>query len=117
MGGELQRFREDERVRRESEVRELKNERDKIKDRLDDATMEMHHLRANAEALKNLLGEALHEIVGPTREASEFNRLQQMQELEHLQKCQEDRKKTIQELELEQEALVEKTSLMTLQMG
>lgn len=114
---ELQRVREDERVRRESEVRELKNERDIVKDRLDDAITELQHLKANAEALENLHAQAFQEIAGPTQATSEFKRLQQLRELEHLQKCQEDRKRTIQDLEREQEALVEKTSLMTAQVG
>jgi chromosome segregation ATPase len=114
---ELQRVREDERVRSESEVRELKADRDRIKDRLDDGTAELQRLRSQSDALRAVRVQAEGDF-GPS--ITELNQLkaensQRAEELKRLRECEEARKQTIAELEREQEALVEKMTLKAAQ--
>eukprot|EP00929_Paragymnodinium_shiwhaense_P085223 TRINITY_DN45655_c0_g1_i1.p1 TRINITY_DN45655_c0_g1~~TRINITY_DN45655_c0_g1_i1.p1 ORF type:complete len:681 (+),score=204.19 TRINITY_DN45655_c0_g1_i1:119-2161(+) len=110
---ELQRVREDERVRGESEVRELTRERDLARDRLADASAELQRLRAKAEAMRSLQPED----VGDTSslEPLRAQHAELVAELARLRQIEEVRKQSIQDLEREQEALVEKTSMLTLQ--
>lgn len=111
---ELQRAREDERVRSESEVREMRSDRDSIKDRLDDAAAELQRLGAEAEALQDLQAQArLREeeaFAAAPAPANDDDIEEQERELERLRGCAEDRRCTIREIEREQEALVEKTA-------
>jgi len=114
---ELQRVREDERVRSESEVRELKSNRDRIKDCLDDGTAELQRLRSQSDALRAVRVQAEGDF-GPS--ITELNHLkaensQRAEELKRLRECEEARKQTIAELEREQEALVEKMTLKAAQ--
>merc|ERR1719445_834420 len=51
---EQQRAWEDERVRGESEVRELRSERDLVQDRLNDVTAELQCLQERAAALRSV---------------------------------------------------------------
>jgi len=114
---ELQRVREDERVRSESEVRELKANRDTVKDRLDDGSAELQRLRSQSDALRAVRVQAEGDF-GPS--ITELNQLkaennQRAEELKRLRECEEARKQTIAELEREQEALVEKMTLKAAQ--
>lgn len=114
---ELQREREDERVRSESEVRELRSERDVIKDRLDDASSELQRLRSQAEALRAMQAQAEGETAPSAAELAAVRAENQQRELElqRLRGCEEERKQTILELEREQEELVEQISLRAAQ--
>jgi len=111
---ELQRAREDERVRSESEVREMRSDRDSIKDRLDDAAAELQRFGAEAEALQDLQAQVRlreEEASGAApAPANDDDSEEQERELEHLRGCAEERRCTIRELEREQEALVQKTA-------
>lgn len=111
---ELDKVGEDERVRSESEVRELKNERDLVKEHLDKATAELQHLRVKAEALRGLRAQNL----GLEPPDNGVERLEQetdqlARDLEDLRSTEDARKSTIEELEREQEELVAKTSMIT----
>jgi len=123
---ELHQIREDERVRSESEIRELRKERDACRDRLDDATAELRRLRAKAEAFRDL---GVGAVPGSTislggvslpPSAADLARLQalaagQEQELERLRGKEEARKVTVAELEREQETLVDKIGFISSQ--
>lgn len=111
---ELDKAGEDERVRSESEVRELKNERDLVKEHLDKATAELQHLRVKAEALRGLRAQNLGmEPPDNGIERLERETEQLARDLEDLRSTEDDRKSTIEELEREQEELVAKTSMIT----
>merc|ERR1719215_314330 len=97
---ELQRVREDERVRSESEVRELKVNRDRIKDLFDDGTAELQRLKSQSDALRAVRAKA--EDFEPS--LNELNQLksentERAEELKRLRECEEARKQTIAELE------------------
>jgi len=114
---ELQHIREDQRVRSESEVRELKANRDKIKDRLDDATAEVQRLRSQSEALSVARARA----EGNARPSmDDLNQLRhennlRAQELQRLRECEESRKQAIMKLEREQDGLVQQMTLKAAQ--
>jgi len=114
---ELQRVREDQRVRSESEVRELKANRDKIKDRLDDATAEVQRLRSQSEALSVARARA----EGNARPSmDDLNQLRyendlRAEELQRLRECEETRKQAIMKLEREQDGLVQQMTLKAAQ--
>jgi len=121
---ELHQIREDERVRSESEIRELRKERDACRDRLDDATAELRRLRAKAETLRDLgtspgSAVSLNGLNLPPS-VSDLARLQaqvadQAQDLSRLQGVEEARKATVAALEREQEMLVEKIGVISSQ--
>lgn len=114
---ELERVREDERVRSESEVRELKSQRDSVKDRLDDVATELQRLHSQAEALRTLQAQAEGKRMPSSSELAALRASNEKlaSELEHIHTTEEARKQTIAELEREQDALVEKITLMTAQ--
>eukprot|EP00928_Gymnodinium_smaydae_P085691 TRINITY_DN6924_c7_g1_i1.p1 TRINITY_DN6924_c7_g1~~TRINITY_DN6924_c7_g1_i1.p1 ORF type:complete len:628 (-),score=141.94 TRINITY_DN6924_c7_g1_i1:41-1924(-) len=110
---ELARAREDERVRAESEARELRAERDGARDRLADATAELQRLRAKAEAMR-----ALNQEEDESEEKDGADSLETLRqehelllgELSQLREREASRQQTIRELEEEQEALVLKAT-------
>lgn len=109
--------REDERVRRESEVRELKSERDVVKDQVADAASDLQQVQAKAEAFRTLSeshaqdgqedGSCLPKTVMDLR-AENGDLEQRLAELTHGEAAREQ---TIRDLEQQQEMLVEKTTL------
>lgn len=122
---EMHQVREDERVRNESEVRELRKERDACRDRLDDAAAELRRLRAKAEALRDLGttvpgssmslgGLSLPPSSGDLAKLREEN-AGQARELDRLQREEEGRKAIVLELERDQERLVEKIGFISSQ--
>lgn len=112
---ELERVRRDEHVRGESELRELRAERDRARDHLADAVGVLQHLDAQAEALRGMqvADEGVDE--GAAIEVLQAEHDWLANELAQLREREEARKQTIFDLEQEQEALVEKTGLMTSQ--
>jgi len=114
---ELQRVREDQRVRSESEVRELKGNRDKIKDRLDDVTAEVQRLRSQSEAIKSMRAKAEGNARPSVDDLNQlrFENNQRSQELQRLRECEESRKQAIMTLEREQEELVQQMTLKAAQ--
>mmetsp|Transcript_24569 Transcript_24569/g.70092 ORF Transcript_24569/g.70092 Transcript_24569/m.70092 type:complete len:646 (+) Transcript_24569:69-2006(+) len=118
-------IREDERVRSESEVRELRKERDAARDRVDDALGELRRLRAKAEALRDIgampPGSALS-LAGyaPPPSAADLGEQRRKNadlavELERLQQSEAEKNARIAELEREQEMLVERIGVISSQ--
>lgn len=114
---EIQRVREDERVRSESEVRELRSERDTVRDRVSDAQAELQRLLTQTDALRALRAETGGDGAVSTEELDSLRaeNEQRANELERLKGCEDAFHRTIRDLEAEQEALVEKISLKAAQ--
>lgn len=111
--------REDERVRRESEVRELKSERDVVKDQVADGASDLQQVQAKAEAFQTLSesrtqdgqgdGSCIPKTVMDLRaENGDLG-----QSLAELRQGEAAREQTIRDLEQAQEMLVEKTTFVT----
>lgn len=120
---QLDLMREDDRVRGESEIRELRVERDAANDRVHDAQNELQRLSAQVEAMKNMQapsrsGSASLLDAGNEESEANYMRLQYEsleQELDALTQTEEEQKQQIRDLERVQEELVTKTGMATSQ--
>ncbi|CAJ1446367.1 unnamed protein product [Effrenium voratum] len=103
---ELRRGYQDDQVCGESEVQELRRARDALKDRLDDGQATLRQLSQRAAALR---------AVAPKEESSwqSQQRKRAEEELAELKRMEEVRLQQIKDLELDQERLVEQTTLAT----
>lgn len=110
---ELKVQREDERVRSESEVRELKAQRDKHSDTLDEAIADLQLVKVRIETMFSLRGEV--DIVRRELNSLKLENESRASELTRLLKVEDDRKQVISKLEREQEAMVESMTVMTSQ--
>jgi len=119
---QMNQMREDERVRSDSEVRELKSDKDAAKDALDDASAQLQHLLAQVDAVKSLRAQAAQQQGNTTPEVSQedldklrFANAERRQHLDLLKEREQSYKHTISELERGQEALVSQTERLTSQ--
>eukprot|EP00927_Polykrikos_kofoidii_P021941 TRINITY_DN20632_c0_g1_i1.p1 TRINITY_DN20632_c0_g1~~TRINITY_DN20632_c0_g1_i1.p1 ORF type:complete len:702 (+),score=120.61 TRINITY_DN20632_c0_g1_i1:156-2261(+) len=113
---EFERMRGDERVRSESEIRELKSERDSLKDRLDDLLSEHVRLNAKAEALRGFQAEI---EATSARTADKLSTLtaenaKLTDDLAEVQMIEEQKNETILWLERSQDDLIQMTSMESL---
>lgn len=116
---EFSAVREDEKVRSESELRELRAERDAAVERAGDARLEFRRIRAKVEEHRQL-GSSAMLASGSLGEADrqrsrEVDNEALQQELEHLQRCEVERRQVIVEREREQDQLVEQMRLLSSQ--
>eukprot|EP00434_Breviolum_minutum_P042528 symbB.v1.2.037857.t1/scaffold5711.1/size24326/2 len=112
---ELSQSMQDDQVCHESESLELRQERNAIKDRLEEASLALRQLSAAAELLQLETSEAFPRGGGPASEAPEYQRRCQRAEgeLQELKRMECLRLQQIKDLELDQESLVEQTTLAT----
>jgi len=104
---EQHQIREDERVCSESEVRELRKERDSARDRLQNAQAELRRLKAEAEAAGG---------PGGPRAGRRGEKHGQQAEVDRLRQVEEAKRAKVLELEREQESLAANIGLISSQL-
>lgn len=112
---ELRQVREDERVRRESEICELRRERDLPKARLEGALSDYGQLQLMAEALQDFHQQPQNVVLQIDLDSLTEANTRTEKELEELGRIESVLRNQIQELERGQEALVEQTDWATAQ--
>jgi len=116
---EYRSVREDEKVRSESELRELRAERDSAVERDGDARMELRRLQAQLSELRDLggaNGNSPNTGNAPGSAAAvASHQASQQEELGRLQSCEADKRQSILTLEQEQDQLVEQMSRISSQ--
>lgn len=103
------------RARSQGELRQLGLERDSLRERLEEATSEVQHLRTQGEAIKVMQGvaaDSLHPLVAELTSLREANVLRAT-ELDRRRLREQERRKAIDALEREQEVLMDQISSKT----
>lgn len=102
--------REDEKVRSESELRELRCDRDNLTERVGDTRLELKRLCAQVVALREYSGDGT-----PSPQMSSVEDEAQIRELEALERREVEQRHLVADLEREQDQLVEQMSKISLQ--